>query len=184
MCTTPTVEKMSVVKFALPQIVEVEVVPEEDKSSYWLDYADFERFRTEAKLTKFRWENHMNGFIKFDEANNTLRGIESFVEGKKTAPRMRSKHARSVLEEIQRQRKTGRAIDWEKVRQTSTRLSSEAVRRAVKLGKADEEARHKAWIQDEDEKGRPPLRTTSASESNRKKRSSSFLTLLRKRRAE
>jgi hypothetical protein len=175
MCTTPKVEKMSVIKFALPQIVEVEVVPEEEKGHYWLEDEDYERFTTEAKKTRSLWEKHQAGKIKkkFDEAKYSVRGLENLVGGRNIARGLRTLHVRSVLEEIQRQKRTGHEVDWELVRKTSTSLSREAVQRATELAKADEEEQQKVGTEEEE---RPPLRRKN--ENFGRKRSGSFLRLL------
>jgi hypothetical protein len=163
----------------LEEVKEVEDVPEEDRPNYWLDNRDFDRFETEVKLTRFRWENHLSGKIKFDEENNSMRGLEYLQEGEKIDAN-RWKHARSVLGEIHRQKMAGRKqIDWEKVRETSSRLSSESSRRASELGKADEADRHRAW-------GEPvatepsSMQRTKSEPALKKKKSRSFLNFLRK----
>jgi len=130
---------------------------------------DFERVATEVKNTRSRWEKHQAGEIKkFDEAKNSFRGLED-IAGRK---RRSFLHTRSVLEEVQRQKRTGQHVDWELVRQISTSLSSEAVQRAIEFAKSDEEERRRASTE-EKETMRPRLSGSFGS-----KRQGSFLRLM------
>jgi hypothetical protein len=56
----------------LETVHQVETVPDEIKSQYWMNGSDFDRLDKEVSLTKFRWENHKSGKIEFDEDENSV----------------------------------------------------------------------------------------------------------------
>lgn len=129
----------------LEDIKEVELI--EDKDIYWMTHHDFDRIETDIKLTHFRWENARAGKIAFDEANNSIRGLEHFDRARQNKKDIaRYKHNQSVLEEINKQKYVhGKVVDWDKVRKTSERLSVVSARYAAELGKQDEAAHRRAW---------------------------------------
>ena len=131
---------------SLECVHEIDYVPDDIKPSYYMTESDFERFDKELALTRFRWENHKQGKIKFDEKMNSVRGLERVLDIDQDAERCKWQHVRSVLEKQNDMKMSGKKdIDWETVRETSLKTSSEFSKHAVAMGKADEEAHHRAW---------------------------------------
>lgn len=56
----------------LETVHEVETVPDDMKAQCWMNASDFDHLDKEVALTKFRWENHKSGKIKFDEEANSV----------------------------------------------------------------------------------------------------------------
>jgi len=166
-------EKRSV-KFKIEPYLEtvhlVEQVDDSEKDNVWLTNKDFDRQETEIKMTQFRWENHKEGKIPFDESKNTVRGLEHLFDQQETS---KWKHARAVLEEINRQKLKfgGKVVDWTKVRQVSEQFSGESMKQAAAMGKADEEAYRQAW----DPSLSPITEKEEDNTKKKKKKKSSFL---------
>ncbi|GAX09211.1 hypothetical protein FisN_17Lh175 [Fistulifera solaris] len=133
----------------LETIHEVEAVADEDKKNYWLDGSDFDRFDNDVKVTVFRWRNHVSGDLKFDEDNNSIRGLEGTITGSsREDARNKWKHRQAVLKAINASRLDGKSLDsldWEKIREVSLHNSLEQLKKAVALGVKDEQARVSAW---------------------------------------
>ena len=167
------------VKFAdepqLETLHEVDQVSPEDKPNYWMNSDDFDRLDNEVKLMKFRWENHKSGKIKLDENTSTIRGLELMLkdpELKKARGVQPWSHARSVLQEIHRQKTEEKEMDWEKVRKESLKSSSVGVENAIVTGKADEHARLRAWdpsIPSQDDSFGSAATSDSSSDAKKKK---------------
>ena len=126
----------------------IDKVGDEDKAQVYMNNDDFSRAETELKLTMFRWENHLAGTISFDEANNSMRGLEHLADRAKQnkIDLQKYKHNRAVLEEINRQKQDyGEVKDWEVVRKISQQFSVHSLNHAVEHGRKDREAYQKAW---------------------------------------
>jgi hypothetical protein len=148
----------------LETVHTVELVPDNEKKHYWTNHVDFDRFENEIKLTKFRWENHKSGRIKFDEISSSIRGLEHMIKDGPTSKAGYGltptwKHSRKVLEEIHRQKteekKSNDSIDWEKVREASVKSSAPGYQHALDMGLADEVARDEAWDESSATKKKP-----------------------------
>lgn len=133
----------------LETVHEVDPVADEEKKNYWLNGSDFDRFDNDVKITLFRWKNHVSGDLKFDETNNSIRGLEGTITGTARADaKDKWKHRQAVLKEISSARLNGKslaAIDWERVREISLQNSIHQLEKAVERGKQDEQARVSAW---------------------------------------
>lgn len=156
---TPAEERKRRVHFVAEHLLEivhevVGVTPEE-KSEYWMNGLDFDRQENEVKLTKFRWENHKVGRIKFDENTSTLRGLERVIPDGPVSKKSDGtaikpwQHAKVVLEEVHRQKtdegRTTRNLDWNKIREVSIISSSYDSQHAAWVAKWDEEWKDKTW---------------------------------------
>lgn len=133
---------------ALEHVHEIEIIPPEERASVYMTQSDFERAETEMKITLFRWENHQNGHIPFDEDNNSIRGLEHLWDrpGQTKKTLATYKHSRAVLEEIMRQKQDnlGHVRDWESVRQISLQFSVHSHNHAVEVGRQDRDAHERA----------------------------------------
>jgi hypothetical protein len=136
----------------LETVHEIECIPKDLLSQYYLTTEDFERIQQDAELTAFRWENHMSGKIPFDHVHNTLRGLESIVEvNDMDKHALIHQHQRDVLMEIhnqkisQRNQQTPRKIDWEQVRHVSLQHSTSMAHHARERALQDEQERHRIW---------------------------------------
>lgn len=135
--------------------VLVHIIPPVTPSDFariWFTTADFERQEQEVKMTCFRWENHQQGHIPFDEQNNSIRGLEHLYRETKDGhgspiPSTKRVHRNAVMAEIQRQRteNNGKILDLDKIRQVSLEASQSDRDKCLALGKADHEAAIKAW---------------------------------------
>jgi hypothetical protein len=127
----------------LVDVIEFDKVEKDAKKQYWMTDEDFDRIETDVKMTQFRFENSKSGKIPFDEANNSIRGLESILYG---IDLKLYKHRQSVLQEIHQQKSEhGFVKDWELVRQTSESHSDSSRTKAVEIGKQDEMEHKKAW---------------------------------------
>ena len=127
----------------LVTIRELDPITSAESDKYYMHKDDFLRCDRDVEMTSFRWENHLSGRIPFDEENNTLRGLEEMFEDTNRSD-IRSSHLRNVLEEMNRQRRSGKKqLDWHRIREASMRMSSEATRRAVEVAQKDEEEKQR-----------------------------------------
>ena len=127
----------------LVDIIEFDKIGKDVKNQYWMTDEDFDRIETDVKMTQFRFENSKSGKIPFDEANNSIRGLESILYG---IDLKLYKHRQSVLQEIHQQKLThGFVNDWERVRHTSEVNSDFCRSKALETGKQDEMEHRKAW---------------------------------------
>ena len=133
----------------LENVHEIEQVADEDRAKVYMNNEDFSRIETDLKMTSFRWENHLDGKISFDENNNSMRGLEHLQDRDKQTKRdlQKYKHNRSVLEEINRQKQDygGKVRDWDAVRRISQQFSVHSINHAVELARLDREAHRRAW---------------------------------------
>jgi hypothetical protein len=130
----------------LNSVLLLEAIPEDTKSSYYMNETDFDRLDKDISLTRFRWENHKAGKIKFDENLNSVRGLEDMFEPDKKKDLEKYKHVRNILGAINEQKLSGRKeIDWEQIRNASVKTSTKFLEHALARARKDEEARHHAW---------------------------------------
>lgn len=158
----------------LEKIYPIEPLTESERENYYMQPEDFISCDRDTDITAFRWENHVNGKIPFDEDNNTLRGLEDLFDGADERLKKRTEHARSVLQEMNRQRLAGqKALDWNKIHQISEQHSKHASERALQLAKDDETASKQAW-----DPHRPKLPFKRDSPKKNKKKSANPLKFL------
>lgn len=73
------ISKKHRIQFRQPEcsmVHEIPSVTSEEKKTYWYHRHDLDRIDTEIKMTLFRWQNHIDGKIPFNEKDNTIRGLE------------------------------------------------------------------------------------------------------------
>ena len=127
----------------LTEVYEIEKVDKHMKNQYWMTDDDFDRIETDIKMTQFRYENSKTGKIPFDNEKNSIRGLESILDGIDVKL---YKHRQSVLQEIHQQKSMhGHVNDWEKVRHTSEINSDQCRAKAVHVARQDELEHKKAW---------------------------------------
>ena len=89
--------KVQFADHALEVVHEVVQVADEHKASVYMNNEDFDRMDKEVSLTKFRWDNHKAGKIKFDENKNSVRGLETVLQYDEKRELSKWNHVRGVI---------------------------------------------------------------------------------------
>lgn len=115
------------------------------KSQCFMTDSDFDRNDADMKLTHFRWQNHLNGTIRFDESENSLRGLE-FMDRQEQLKKDKKKanHRKRVLEEAFEQ-KLKAQHHWDILRKASQEISAQSLEEARDRARRDHIDRCKAW---------------------------------------
>jgi hypothetical protein len=135
-------------------------VPEDAIDDSHMTHADFERNDADMKLTHFRWENHLNGKIRFDEAEVTLRGLEFMNRPEQLIKeRQMLQHRLDVLE-VSLMQKTANLFQdhpltraphqWEALRQASLEISHLSLSEAQARARQDHIDYSMAWGESHD----------------------------------
>lgn len=164
----------------LLDILEIPYMTAEEKASCFMGRANWDSIDTDIEITTKRWKNHTDGRIKFDEDNNTLRGIEDLIF-KRNKGKPMYYHRKAVLEEAVRQKTEKDWINWDKMSSISSESSKPQYEEARQLGLEDETESIRCWVV---QKAPPTTSFTSGPASNKKdksKRKSSFFGLFKKK---
>ncbi|CAB9499129.1 expressed unknown protein [Seminavis robusta] len=123
---------------------EIPLLTDEDKQNCFMTAETWQSMDTDMDITIKRWQNHKEGLIKFDEDNNTIRGIEDIVfRLDKNKPIY--KHRKTVLEEVVRQKMENEYPNMKKLSAISEVSSSTHREQAKVLGLEDEKERKRVW---------------------------------------
>jgi hypothetical protein len=134
------------------------VLPEEEDNNdnSHMTHADFERNDADMKLTHIRWENHLNGKIRFNETECTVRGLEFLINRPEQLIRERLilRHRMEVLE-VSLMQKTANLFQdhpltraphqWEALRQASLEMSHVSQSEAQAKARQDHIDYSMAW---------------------------------------
>jgi hypothetical protein len=145
----------------LERVFALQLPEDEEDGKSWMSQcymtnADFERNDADMKLTHFRWQNHLNGKIRFDNSEWTLRGLEfmCYPQEQGITERRRLQHQQRVLEEsylqitaqLYQDRPWTRAQHhWETIRQASLENSNRSLTEAQARARRDHVDYCKAW---------------------------------------
>jgi len=115
-----------------------EGMTEEEMASYYMQEEDFRRCDADVELTTFRWEKAKKRGGKFDEAENSLRGLEDVIAPDARRENLRNRHTQSILTETMKQRAAGNEIlDWEKIRSVAEKTSKISAKYAEDVANQD-----------------------------------------------
>jgi hypothetical protein len=145
------------VRFQLPvpagNVHELEELDSHAKEDYYMTRGDFARMQDDFKMVLWKWENHAEGRIAFDDSVHGLRGLEEITKGvyisdfysRGYATRVSGKfaHSKAVLLHLQEQQLTGVYLDWDACKEVATAHSQPDIEYALFMGQHDyEEALH------------------------------------------
>eukprot|EP00527_Entomoneis_sp_CCMP2396_P007063 CAMPEP_0198140436 /NCGR_PEP_ID=MMETSP1443-20131203/3584_1 /TAXON_ID=186043 /ORGANISM="Entomoneis sp., Strain CCMP2396" /LENGTH=335 /DNA_ID=CAMNT_0043802843 /DNA_START=361 /DNA_END=1368 /DNA_ORIENTATION=+ len=142
---TPSKEELEKRKVRIDEEVTIvqntaEEFTQSEKESYYMQEADFRRCDVDVELTTFRWEKARKGNQKFDDKENTLRGLEDVLGGDPRREGLRARHVQDVLTETMKQRAIGKEyLDWEKIRLAGERTSKISIQTSLQVGEQDTE---------------------------------------------
>jgi hypothetical protein len=134
---------------------DVPMTPDEIKA-YFMQPADFTRCDDDVDVTTIRWNKAQKGHYKWNDDENTIRGLEEFCITKKDKQKKkgaknnnsradyRYQHGQKVLAEVLRQKLTKNDLnayvyDDEKIRQVSIAITEPEQQRARELAQQDED---------------------------------------------
>jgi hypothetical protein len=139
-------------------ICEVERIPEEDWSNYWISAEEFGRHHRNTVLT---YSQVSRGQISLDEESFSPRGLELWNEKDAIEARShRMTHYKRVRDEMELQNVEGLTdIDWESLHLACRDTSDESAGEAVMRAKMDEEEAKRAQT------AKPRYRTTEKRKS-------------------
>lgn len=116
----------------------------EEFQAYFMQPQDFERCNQGTKDSLLKWVQHKKEKTPFDEEENSIRGLEDYLDHMKNAKcpnkgraGQNLNHIQTVLKEVRQQRMNSNNIT-EKIRCISERSSRVALERAIRLAIQDE----------------------------------------------
>jgi hypothetical protein len=144
----------------LESVFELPEVPEDEIGNAHMTHADFERNEADVKLTQFRWENHLNGKIRFDETEGTVRGIEFMNRPEQLIKERQILQHRQEVLEVSLMQKTANLFQdhplnraphqWETLRKASLEISHLSLSEAQARGRQDHIDYCMAWGESHD----------------------------------
>jgi hypothetical protein len=112
----------------------------------------------------------MQGKLKFNEDENTLRGLEEWLDTQKRRHKLRKGHRAAVLQEMVRQKMdngSGKELDWDRIQKVAEPFSKQSAQIAYEMALADA--------------GKPVPRKGKGTEAKKKKKKGGLFGMFKKK---